>query len=109
MSLRTIKAKARIYLKDSDAEWNDWGGYPCRVIEPGEEVQVCVESYPDGRVYYTAYLFEEGRLYTATNMRDENGKIIENCGDGCVSRARVCRAIGVCYFRGPGRRPKNGG
>ena len=90
-----IVAKRKTWLQNSDAKWDDEYGYPTIVVEVGDTVDVLINKYDDGRIYYTAYRLIDGKLYTATSMRDKDGEITENCGDGPISRNQVRKALGA--------------
>lgn len=44
------------------------------------EVNVLVNVFEDGRIYYTAFSFKDDKCWTRTDMRDSKGKLIPNCG-----------------------------
>ena len=79
--IKSVVLTKQLILSNTEAPSHfDYGNTDYIVAEVGKEVNVLVKSYPDGRVYYTAFLKENGVYYAYTKMKDKNGKIIENCG-----------------------------
>ena len=72
-----------LYLYNTEVRNNtDWGEpHPYVFAYAGEEIDVWVQYYSDGRIYYTAFRKDrEGNIYTYTHMKSREGKIILNCG-----------------------------
>jgi hypothetical protein len=64
--------KQDLTLTDYDAPWVDWGR-PYIRLPAGSPAGLRIETMADGRVYYTVYVRQDGRLYSATTMVS-NGK-----------------------------------
>ena len=55
--------------------------YPKKVlVKEGEEVDMKVTHFPDGRIYYTIFKLVDGVYYCYTHMREASGRIQQNCG-----------------------------
>ena len=68
-----------LYLKDTTYTGDrDWEAE--LEVNAGEEIDVLVNKCSDGRIYYTAFRFKDGKYYTYTHMRQSDGKLIPNCG-----------------------------
>jgi len=79
--ITTTLLKERQYLYNTEAPTTfDYGNQDFVILEAGETVNVLVDRFPDGRVYYTAFTVKKGTYYCYTHMKDANGALILNCG-----------------------------
>ena len=73
--------KADQYLFDTetqnDSEWGE--AHPYIIAKKGEMVNIFIDYYKDGRIYYTAFRKVDGVYYTYTHMK-KNNELILNCG-----------------------------
>ena len=78
-NLNLVKAKNKTWLYDYTV-WDDYYGYPWRIVEPGEQLYVLTERFSDGRTYYTGFIVSDDVIYATIVMRDADGSLHQQCG-----------------------------